>query len=376
MRNTRLITNVSVILFASILIVACNKKNQTMPQSNNYKTLTISTSNQTVYSNYSATLKGKQDVDIYPQVSGTITKICFKEGDRVRKGQTLFIIDPAPYRAALATAQANVTNAKTSVATAQMTLESKEALYKSNVISAFDLQSAKNTLASQKALLAQAQAELSNARNNLSYTAVKSPVNGVAGMIAYRQGALVNSSISQPLVSVSNNSKICAYFSLTENEILSLQKRIGTQSNTLKAMPEVRLRLSDGTEYTKSGKIDAISGIVDSKTGSISVRASFENSQHLLRSGSSANVIMPFERQNCISVRQEATYELQDKIFVYKVVNGKTQSQEITVFSVNDGKNYIVESGLQEGDVIIASGAGLLHDGISVGTTQSKGGRK
>jgi len=177
-----------------IVAVGC-KQSPVIQQSSGYATMTVFTSEKTLSNNYSASIRGKQDIDIYPQVSGFITKLCVAEGESVKKGQVLFIIDQVPYQAALNTAIANVEAAKASVATAQLTYESKQELYKNKVVSEFDLKTAYNTLLSAKAQLAQAEAQEVNARNNLSYTEVKSPSNGVIGTLPYRVGALVSASL-------------------------------------------------------------------------------------------------------------------------------------------------------------------------------------
>lgn len=363
--------NRMILLSIPVLIMSC-KEQASMPENNNYKTINVSTTDKTLHSNYSASIQGKQDVSIYPQVSGLITRVCITDGATVKKGQTLFVIDQVPYKAALETAKANVESAEANVATAQMTVESKQELFKANVVSDFDLQTVRNTLRAQKAALAQARAELVNAQNNLSYTEVKSPVDGTAGMIPYRIGSLVSASMSTPLVTVSDNDEMYVYFSMTEKQILALSRQNGSLKNALDAMPEVELLLSDGTTYPGKGNVDAISGIIDSKTGAVTIRAVFPNPDHILRSGGTGNILFPYERNGCIVIPQAATFELQDKIFVYKVVDGKTKSAPITVFSINDGREYIVESGLNPGDVIIAEGAGLLRDGITVG----KGGQQ
>lgn len=353
-------------LFMAVM-TSCKRQLKEMPVGGNYKTIQVVLSNRTLYSTYAATIQGKQDVDIYPQVSGLITAVCVEEGAEVKKGQTLFVIDQVPYRAALEMAEANVASAEAAVATARMTVDSKEMLYEERVISDFDLQSARNSLSQQEAALAQARAELTDAQNNLSYTEVKSPVDGTAGMIPYRIGTLVSSSISNPLVSVSDNKEMHIYFSMTEKQILALARRNGSLSNALAVMPEVELVLSDNSHYTEKGKVDAISGIIDTKTGSVTVRATFPNPERVLLSGGTGRVLLPYTRENCIVIPQEATFELQDKVFVYKIVNGVTKSTMITVSPINNGQEYIVESGLELGDVIIATGAGILRDGISVG---------
>jgi membrane fusion protein (multidrug efflux system) len=355
---------------ATLLMTGC-KKTPSMPTDNTYPAMKVTRADKTLQTSYSATIQGEQDVDIYPQVSGKIMKICISEGATVKKGQTLFVIDQVPYRASLATARANVESAEAGVANARLTLQSKQKLYGQKVVSTYDLNQAQISVRSQNAVLAQAKAEYMKAKNDLSYTEVKSPVDGVAGMIAYRVGALVSANITTPLVSVSDDRTMRAYFSLTENQMLTITRQYG-HSSAKSAMPAVELTLSDGSLYNRKGHIDAISGIVDKSTGSVRVRASFSNPDHLLRSGNTGNICMPTICRHCIVIPQAATYELQDKVFVYKVVNGKTQSTKISVLSISDGKEYIVESGLEEGDIIISDGAGLLQDGLQVKTKLTK----
>lgn len=328
----------------------------------------VSRGSRTLSQSYTAVINGRQSVEIRPQVSGTITQVCIAEGAQVKKGQTLVIIDQVPYKAALETAIANVKSAEASVATARLTADSKEQLFKENVVSAFDLQTARNSLLQAEATLAQAKAEEVNARNNLSYTEVKSPVDGVSGMLPYRVGALVDASITTPLTTVSDDTEMYVYFSMTESQVLSLIRQYKTLDEAMKQMPEVELKLSDGLTYAHKGRIDAISGTIDTSTGAVSLRATFPNSEHILRNGGSGTVVLPYIKENVLIVPQEATYEIQDKIFVYKVVDGKATFSQVSVFPINDGKEYIVESGLEEGETIIAEGAGLVQEGTVVGT--------
>jgi membrane fusion protein (multidrug efflux system) len=218
-----------------------------------------------------------------------------------------------------------------------------------------------------EASLAQAKAAETNARNDLSYTVVRSPVNGVAGMSSYRVGALVNSSITTPLLTVSDDEEIYVYFSLTENQILSLVRQYGSVEKALAGMPKVSLLLSDGTTYAHEGTVDAISGTIDTETGAISLRAVFPNPEGMLRNGSTATLVLPYTKNDVLVVPQEATFEIQDKVYVYKVnKEGKAESAQVTVFPLNNGQEYIVESGLQEGDVIVAEGAGLIQENTQI----------
>lgn len=360
-----------LILLCAALLCSC-KGTQQKNTDTMYKTLTVALSNQTLKSDYTASIRGRQNVEIRPQVSGIITEIRINEGDAVHKGQVLFIIDQVPYKAALETAIANVKSAEAALATAKLTAESRAELYKEKVVSDFDLQTARNELSQAEAALAQAKAEEINARNNLSYTEVKSPVDGAASMIPYRVGALVSSSITQPLVTVSDDKEIYAYFSMAENQILDLIQQYGSVKQAIENMEEVELTMSNGKTYPHKGKIDAISGTVDESTGSVSLRAVFPNPEQLLRNGGSGKVIISTMKKDCIIIPQTATYELQNRIFAYKVVDGKAQSAPVEVFKLNNGTEYIVESGLTPGDVIIAEGAGLVREGTVIKSEPTK----
>ena len=361
----RLFRPVSLCLLCLMGLAACKEAPQPSGGAE-YKTLVLALTDRTLTREYSAVTEGRQSVEIRPQVSGTITEVCIDEGAPVRKGQVLFVIDQVPYQATLQTAEANVRSAEAAVATARMTAESKRTLFDNQVVSAFDLQTAENALLEAEAALAQAKAQETSARNDLSYTEVKSPVDGVSGMIPYRVGALVSSSITTPLTTVSDDEEMYAYFSLTESQVLALVRQYGTLENTLRQMPVVELRLSDNQPYAHKGKVDAISGTIDTATGAVSLRATFPNPEGMLRNGGSATVVVPYRRDSVLVVPQEATYEIQDKVFVYKVVDGKATSAQVTVFPVNDGQEYIVESGLRAGDVIVAEGAGLLQEGAVI----------
>lgn len=353
------------------LMVGCKQKSA-QPMDTEYKVMTVERQDRTLTQNYTAVINGRQSVEIRPQVSGTITEVCINEGATLHKGQTLFVIDQVPYKAALQTAVANVKSAEAAVATAQLTASSKEELFKEQVVSDFDRQTARNTLLEAEAALAQAKAELVNAENNLSYTVVKSPVNGVASMLPYREGALVNSSITTPLVTVSDDEEMYVYFSMTESQILSLVRQYGNLDKALEKMPEVELLLSDGLKYRHKGKIDAISGTVETGTGAIRLRATFPNPERMLRNGSTGTIVFPHVKERVLVIPQAATFEIQDKVYVYRVDDhGKAVSAQIKVFPVDDGKEYIVEEGLDSGDVILAEGAGLVQENTQVVSTNT-----
>lgn len=359
------LTKQMMTLICSVTLAACGQA-PTVQTNSEYEVMGITTSDRELQTTYSASIRGRQDIDIYPQVSGFLTKLCVEEGQSVRKGQVLFIIDQVPYRAALQTAEANVEAARASVATAQLTYDSKKELFAQNVISEFDLQTSYNNLLTAKAQLAQTEAQRVSAANNLSYTEVKSPADGVVGTLPYRVGALVSASLPKPLTTVSDNSDMYVYFSMTENQLLDMTRRYGSKNKALEEMPSISLILNDKSTYPSQGKIETISGVIDTSTGTVSLRAVFPNKDGLLQSGGSGNVVVPVQKRNCIVIPQAATYELQDKVFVFKVIDGKAQSAPVDVTRVNGGKEYIVDNGLSVGDIIVAEGVGLLREGTPV----------
>lgn len=354
-----------LVVLTGLAMASC-KKGTPSEENSGYKTLTVKEESRTLKQEYTARLEGQQVVEIRPQVSGLITHICIGEGQKVRKGQTLFIIDQVPYQAVLAETSANVKSAEAKLATAQLNLESTKMLREKNVVQDYDLNTARNELAAAKAALAQARAQEVNARNNLSYTEVKSPVNGVAGMIAYRVGALVSSNISEPLVTVSDDSRMYAYFSMNESQVTELMEQYGSSDEFMKNMTEVELRMAGGKMYNEKGNISALSGIVTAGTGAVTLRADFPNPKGLLRGGGSATVIVPTTLKHAIAIPQGATYELQDKKFVYKVIDGKAQSFPVTAYQQSNGTEYMIQEGLEPGDIIIAEGAGLVKEGTTV----------
>lgn len=353
-----------------VSLFACSNKQQGMQQGvPDYAVITVEATPATLNSSYPATIRGRQDVEIRPNVSGFITKLCVDEGAVVKKGQTLFLIDPVQFEAAVNVARATVNVAEANVSTAKLTAENKRELAKKNIISEYDLQMAENTLASQEAALAQARAQLINAEKNLSYTEVTSPSDGVVGTFPYRVGSLVSPSSATPLTTVSDISEMYVYFSMNEKQILDMIRQAdGSTSGVLNGLPEVELQLADGTIYPEKGKISTLSGVIDQTTGSASIRATFKNPGQLLRSGGSGNIMIPVENEAAIIIPQKATYELQDKKFVFVVTDSSTVvSTEIKVLPQTNGQQYVVSSGLKPGDRIVTEGVGTsVRNGMKI----------
>lgn len=227
------------LLSALVAFTSCREEQK--QASSSYPTMIVKKETRSLDSRYSAAIRGRQDIEIYPQVSGTLQQLFVTEGERVAKGQVLFIIDQVPYKAALNTAEADVKTAKSTLATARITYEGRRRLLEQQIISDFDMQKATNELESAKAVVEQAEARLVNARNDLSYTVVRSPADGVVGTLPYRQGALVSSNMEQPLTVVSDNSSMYVYFSMNESRLLDLLQRYGSSEEAIKELPAISL---------------------------------------------------------------------------------------------------------------------------------------
>lgn len=367
MRN-KLMTVLATAVTAMAVLSSCgNKQQQGAMPSAVYKTTKVAKGDVTLTEKYSATIRGRQDIEVYPQVGGTLQKLCVTEGQKVRKGQVLFVIDQVPYRAALNTAEAALKAAEAQEATAQLNYDSRKKLYDQKVVSEIDMQTAQNTLLSAKAQVAQAKAQVVNARNSLSYTTVTSPADGVVGTLPYRQGALVGSSMPQPLTTVSDNNEMYVYFSMTESQFLALIREYSSIENAIDSMPDLTLQLVDGSEYELKGRVESASGVVDRSTGSVQLRAAFSNPSHILHSGSTGNIILPVVHKDVLTVPATAAVQTQDKYNVFVVDSkGIAHSQLVNILPQSQGNTFIVTSGLKGGEEIVAEGAGMVRDGQDV----------
>ena len=365
-------TKSKILLFAALaaMLVSCGgKKSSGKPNfgDNEYAVRTIGAQSAELQTTYPATIRGMQDVEIRPKVSGFITKLCVKEGQAVKAGQLLFVIDNVTYAAAVRQAKAAVNSAKAQLNTARLTYNNNEKLFKNNVIGSYELQSAKNNMQAAAAALAQAEASYVSAKENLSYCYVTSPASGVIGDLPYRVGALVSASSQQPLTTVSNISTMQVYFSMTEKELLDMTKTAGGLHTAIKDYPAVKLQLADGTIYDHPGRVATVSGVIDATTGSVSMRADFPNPQHLLKSGGSGSIVVPHVSSSAIVIPQDAVAQVQDKHFVYIVgKDNKVKYSAVTVDPQDDGKNFIITSGLKVGDRIVVNGISSLSDGAEI----------
>ena len=332
---------------------------------NEYPVVTVGTSSTTMQSTYPANIKGVQDVEIHPKVQGFITQINVKEGQTVSAGQVLFVLDNATYQAQVRQAQAQVNTATASLNTAKLTYENSQKLHASGVIGDYELQSSKNSYESAVAGLAAAQASLASAKETLSFCYVKSPAAGVVGSLPFKVGTLV--SAANTLTTVSNISSMEVYFSMTEKDMLAMGKNAGGLTGAIDAMPAVKLKLADGTEYGQEGRVTKMSGVIDAATGSVQIIAVFPNPEKVLKSGGSGAIIIPKSNTDAIIIPQGCVSEVQDKKFVYILdKDNKVKYTEIKVDPQNDGNNYIVTEGLKTGDKYVTNGITKLSDGMEI----------
>ena len=371
-KNVREVTDslarLMVLSSVALAAVSCGGGNQMgMGGVKSYAVETVEPTSVTLNSSYPASIQGMQDVEIRPRVGGYITKLCVDEGSVVKKGQALFLIDKVQYEAAVRAADASVKMAEAAVATSKLTLNNKQDLYSKNIISEYDLQTAQNNLRTAEAQLAQAKAQLISAQQDLEFTTVTSPSAGVVGTIPYRVGALVSSSSAQPLTTVSDISKMYVYFSMTEKDLLKFVRKGGTVKELLAAMPEVELQLVDGSIYPAKGRVETLSGVIDKTTGAASIRATFPNDKNILRSGGTGNVLLPSQMDSVITIPQKATFELQDKKFVYVLTDSATVStREIQISPIDNGVEYVVLEGLTPGEKIVVEGVVSLREGMKI----------
>lgn len=357
-----------LIFSAIVLLSACNSSDagNEVQEAQQYELLTIQQSDFEYNTVYSATVRGLNDIAILPKIEGYLDGVFVKEGDRVKAGQLLFSIDSGVWSAAADEAAANVEQMSAALEKAQLEYDGKLKLNEKQIVSDYELATAKSDLSIAKANLSAAKAALNTARNNLSFTQLRSPSDGVTGKIPYRKGDFVSPNIEYGLTKVSENRKMRVYFSLPESEIIKYITEYKSFNAAVESFPELSLQFADGTFYGIKGKAESISGIIDDKTGSVSVCAIFNNPNGVLLSGMTAKVVITNSMKSAIVIPQESAYQILDKVYVMKVIDGKATASIIKTAPQNNGTQYIVEEGLTTGDVIIAKGASFVEEGTEV----------
>ncbi len=328
-----------------------------------YETMTVKKSDIVFPIKFSAKMKGENDVTIQPQVSGQLMQICVTEGQMVKKGDVLFIIDSRNAQLELEAAEANLLAAQALESSALLEYEGNKNLYSKGIISQFMLDNSKNAYDRAKAASSQAKAAADRAAVNLGFCTIKSPVTGYLSSIDITPGTQVGPGTY--LTMVSGNANMHAEFSINET---FLDSRVSSSdSKTLKSLPDVTFVMKNGTEYKRKGRITSIAGAVDRATGTIACKATFPNPDGELYSGIQGTIIVPFDIKNVMVIPQAAVVRLQDKSLVYKVQPDSTATAVIiTAEASGNGKDVIVTSGLNVGDQIVTIGANNVQEGQQV----------
>lgn len=350
---------------------SCNqaKGTQAAPPPPSLPVFAIATSAATTYLEYTATLEGKTNVEIRPQVSGYLDKIYIEEGAFVKAGQPLFKINDRPYDAQLRNTQADVEAAKANMEKAAIEVHRLQPLVANHVISDVQLRSAQAAYDQAKAQVSQAEAAGNNAGINLGYTLLRAPVDGYIGRIPFKVGALVGKSETQALTVLSDVKEVYAYFAMSEDDFLAWSEHAAgkTIQEKIQGMPPVELQLADNSIYGAKGRVQLMEGQFDKTMGTVSFRAAFPNTGGLLRTGGTGKVRIPqASGSGVMPVPQQATYELQDKVFVFIVGDSnKVSSQALHVVGKTTGW-WLVDKGIKPGDKIVYAGMDRLQDGAVI----------
>ena len=357
-------------LLAALFLSSCSPKPQAQgaPPPPALPVAAVTTGTDTTYQEYPASVEGIVNVEIRPQVSGSLDKVFVDEGAYVSAGQPIFKINDLPYRAQYNNAVASLHAAQAAVLNAQLEVEKITPLVQNKVVSEYQLKTAQAALEVANANVEQAKANVSTAQINLGYTLIKAPVSGYIGRLLKKQGSLVAPTDADALTLLSDVHNVRAYFSLGEKDFVDFKEQYPgeTLQDKLKKLPTVTLLLADGSEYGKQGNIDMIDGQFDKNTGAITLRASFPNAQGLLRSGNTGKIRLSLLHRDALIIPESATVDMQDKVFVFTVGDSsKVKKQAITIVGQN-GDNYLVKDGVKVGDQIVLSGIDKLQEGMVI----------
>ena len=372
LRNRVVRISVVIGMCIPVLFYGCGPekdgKNAAMKEKPALPVMTVKLSDATVTTFYSALLEGKVNVEIRPQVDGTLQTIYVDEGSLVKAGQPLFKIEDRVYREQYNSALASQHAAEAKLVVARLDEEKLVPLVQNKVISEIQLKTARANTHAAQAAVEQAKAAARSAQVNLDYTVIKAPVSGYIGKIPLRLGSLVSKNQSAWLTLLSDVSEVYAYFSMSENDFMHFRQQYAglTIQDKLRQVSPVSLVLSDGSLYTEKGVIGSVSGQFDQTTASVRIRAVFPNPHGLLRSGNTGKVVIESLSRKALLVPQAATVELQDKVFVFVLGKGNSVKKQVVTVSGKSGNNFIVSTGLKPGDTILTAGVEKIQDGTVI----------
>ena len=361
MKKLKILTGLlgGVLLINTLALVSCKGKKDQNNQSGpaNYKVETVSRGDATIYALFPVQIQSESAIDIYPRATGYIQKIYVQEGDNVKKGSPILKINDDDYLQTVNSTKAAFDNARLEVTKLKPLVEK-------DIISPLQLETAESNAKA-------AEAAYANAKINWGYTLVTSPVSGVIGRISLREGSLLTAGISTPITSVASSGDVFAYFSFDEKFLLQFSDSTagGTLKQKVAKLPPVELELADGRVYEQKGKVELGSSLIDPATGSLQMKGVFPNPDATLRSGSTGTILIPTIYKNSIIIPQKATYDIQDKKMIFTVDSANTVHATNIVVLNNTSDQFIVASGLNEGDKIVLDGIGKIKDGDKIVTS-------
>ena len=357
-------------IFMICLVAVLCSCNIDMPKEtqSSFETMTVKKSDIELPYKFSARMKGQNDVTVTPQVGGQLMKICVAEGQQVKKGQTLFVIDSRNAQLELEAAQANLQAALAQENSAKLEYESNKNLFDKKIVSSYMLSNSENAYKQAQASVAQARAAVNRSRVNLGFCTISATVSGVIGEIPVRVGDQVSPGMQ--LTMLSGNTTMDAEISVTEAIIESMVQE-GVKKSDLEKylanMPPATFVMKNGTEYPHKGRVVSMTGIVNAATGSLTAKVSFPNPDGHLYSGIQGTVVISFGEKDVMVIPQNAVVRLQDKALVYKVKADSTATAvDVTTQDTGNGKDFIITSGLKAGDKIVTIGANNVTEGQKV----------
>jgi membrane fusion protein (multidrug efflux system) len=316
----------------------------------------------TLHREYVGDIHALRNVEIYARVKGYLEQIYVDEGQEVKKGQTLFRINDEEYKAELAKARADLKTAIAEAKAAELELNQVRGMVEKAVISKTELDVAQAKYDAVHAGIDNARSALSNASLRLAHTHIKAPFDGVIDRIPLKAGSLIDEGTR--LTTVSDIHSVYAYFNVSENEYLEYAKL--RMKDTVDSNNQVELQLADGTFYSHKGKIETMEGEFDTGTGSIAFRARFPNPKNLLKHGSTGSIRLANHLSDALIVPQKATFEIQDKSYVFVVDQHNQVKMRSFVPKTRVDHFYVVEDGLKPGEKVVYEGLQNLRDGMKI----------
>ncbi|GGE23628.1 MULTISPECIES: efflux RND transporter periplasmic adaptor subunit [Sphingobacterium] len=314
-----------------------------------------------VYKEYIADIQSQRNVELRSRLVGFLDRIFVDEGAYVRKGQVLFSLVADEYKADLAQAQASVSSAEAEVKKVELEMERTHKLVQKNIVSSTEYDLLKVQLRAAKAKVAEAEAVLNQARTKLSNTQIRAPFDGRIDRIQLKEGSLLEE--GSLLTTISDMANMNVYFDISEQEYLGIASDSTFNRNNFKK--EVQLILANGATYPNKGIAEIVESEFEASTGSISLRAKFNNPQGLLKHGATGRIGVPVQTGDLLLVHQKSVFEIQDKAYVYTL---KGDTVKMTPFENGRrvGHYYVVENGLPADAKVVYEGVQSLRDGMVI----------